>query len=89
MEWRRSCNKKINPLKESNAEESQYLFNLRNDHIVHFKGICCSLNALVMEYCRFGSVRSLFGTGKLTEQLKYLICYDCAKGMKVMNKSLN
>ena len=67
----------------SNDTEAQNFFKFRNEYIVGFRGICCSLNALVLEYCPYGSVQSQFGKGKLTEELKYLICYDCARGMRV------
>lgn len=75
--------KKYNTYDESNNLEAQNFFNFRNEYIVLFKGLCCSLNALVLEFCKYGSVESLFKKGKLTEELKLLICYDCAKGMEV------
>ena len=67
----------------SNDTEAQNFFNFRSDYIVGFRGICCSLNSLIMEYCPYGSVQSWFGKGKLTEELKILICYDCARGVQV------
>ena len=75
--------KKYNNFLPSNDTEAQNFFNFRNKYIVFFKGICCSLNALILEHCQFGSVESWFKSGKLTEELKYLICYDCARGMQV------
>ena len=68
-----------------NDTEAQNFFNFRNDYVVGFRGICCSLNALVMEYCKYGSVQSWFKKGQLTEELKLLICYDCAQGMQVFS----
>lgn len=75
--------KKYNTFLPSNDTEAQNFFNFRNEFIVDFRGICCSLNALILEYCRYGSVQSWFKKGRLTEELKLLICWDCAKGMKV------
>ena len=75
--------KKYNDFHPSNDTEAQNFFNFRNKYIVSFRGICRSLNALVLEYCRFGSVASKFKSGELTDELKVLICYDCARGMQV------
>lgn len=75
--------KRYNTYLPSNDAEARNFFNFRNDYIVGFRGICCSLNALVLEYCKHGSVQSWFNKGKLTDELKLLICYDCAKGMEV------
>ena len=75
--------KRYNKFHSSNDTEAQNSFNFRNKYIIGFKGLCCSLNSLVMEYCQYGSVQSWFGKGKLTEELKILICYDCARGVQV------
>ena len=75
--------KRYNKFHSSNDTEAQNLFNFRNKYIIGFKGLCCSLNSLIMEYCPYGSVQSWFGKGKLTEELKILICYDCARGVQV------
>ena len=75
--------KRYNMFLPSNDTEAQNFFNFRNKYIVGFRGICCSLNSLVMECCPYGSVQSWFGKGKLTEELKILICYDCARGVQV------
>ena len=71
----------------ANDTEAQNYSKFRNDYIVGFRGVCCSLNALVMEFCKFGSVKSLFGMGKLTERLKLLICCDCARGMAYLHSN--
>ena len=71
----------------ANDTEAQNYSKFRNDYIVGFRGVCCSLNALVIEFCKFGSVESLFGKGKLTEWLKLLICCDCARGMAYLHSS--
>ena len=75
--------KKYNMFLPSNDKEAQNFYRFRSPYIVGFRGICCSLNALVVEYCPYGSVQSQFGKGTLTEELKELICYDCARGMQV------
>ena len=75
--------KRYNTFHSSNDTEAQNFYRFRNPYVVGFRGICCSLNALVMEYCPYGSVQSQFGKGTLTEELKELICYDCARGMQV------
>ena len=80
--------KKYNDFLPSNDIEAQNFFNFRNEYVVGFRYICCSLNGLVLEYCRFGSVQSWFKKGKLTDELKVLICYDCARGMQVCLFSL-
>ena len=75
--------KKYNDFLPSNDIEAQYFFSFGNSCVVSFRKICCSLNALILEYCRFGSVESWFKKGKLTDELKLPICYDCARGMQV------
>ena len=75
--------KKYNDFLSSNDTETQNFFNFRNEYVVRFRYICCSLNWLILEYCRFGSVASKFKSGELTDELKMLICYDCARGMQV------
>ena len=52
--------KKYNVFLPSNDIEAQNFFNFRNDYIAGFRRIRRPLNALILEYCKFGSVQSWF-----------------------------
>lgn len=71
--------KKYNDFLPSNDIETQYFSSFNNSCVVSFIKICCSLNALVIGYCKYGSVASKFKSGKLTEELKVFIYYDCTR----------
>lgn len=66
-----------------NDKEAQMFYRLRSPYIVAFYGICKSTNSLVIEFCKYGSVESCYKNAKLTKEIKVLMCYDCAMGMKV------
>ena len=44
--------KEYNDFLSTNDTEAQRYSKFRNDCIVEFRGVCCSLNALVMEFCK-------------------------------------
>lgn len=69
--------------KIDNDKEAQMFYRLRSPYIVSFYGICKSTNSLVIEFCKYGSIESCYKNKKLTKEVKALMCYDCAMGMKV------
>ena len=69
--------------KIDNDKEAQMFYRLRSPYVVSFYGICKSTNSLVIEFCKYGSVESCYKNKKLTKEVKALMCYDCAMGMKV------
>ena len=38
---------------------------------------------MIIEFCKYGSVESCYKNKKLTDEVKLLMCYDCAMGMNV------
>ena len=38
---------------------------------------------MIIEFCMYGSVESCYKNKKLTDEVKLLMCYDCAMGMNV------
>ena len=38
---------------------------------------------MIIEFCKYGSVESCYRNKKLTDEVKLLMCYDCAMGMNV------
>ena len=68
---------------EANNNEAQAYNKLHSPYIVTFYGISPTLNSLIIEYCKFGSVVNCYSNNKMNAQIKLLICYDCAMGMNV------
>ena len=69
--------------KTNNDKEAQMFYRLRSPYVVSFYGICKSTNSLVIEFCKYGSIESCYKSKKMTKEVKALMCYDCAMGMKV------
>jgi hypothetical protein len=42
-----------------------------------------TLNAMVIEFCKYGSVDGLYDRKEMTSSMQLLICSDCSLGMKV------
>ncbi len=68
---------------ENNNSEAQMFAKLHSPYITNFFGVCQTLNSLVIEFCKFGSLDSCYGRKEMNERFKLLACLDCAKGMKV------
>ncbi len=68
---------------EANNNEAQTYNKLHSPYIVTFYGISPTLNSLIIEYCKYGSVDKCYKDKKMNSQIKMLICYDCAMGMNV------
>ena len=68
---------------ENNNSEANTFSKLHSPYVVTFYGICVSTNAMIIEFCKYGSVESCYKNKKLTDEVKLLMCYDCAMGMNV------
>ena len=70
-----------------NNTEAQNFSKFNSPYIVRMYGACSSLNAVVLEYCRYGSVESCYGSPEMTDKMKSLICYDFARGIKYLHEN--
>ena len=68
---------------QSNNNEIDIFTKIRSPYVVNFYGICRTTNSMVIEFCKYGSIESCYGNKKLTNDVKELMCYDCAMGMNV------
>ena len=68
---------------EDNTSEAQLFSKFHSPYIVNFFGICQSLNSLILEFCKFGSLDSCYSRKEMNDRFKLLACLDCARGMKV------
>ena len=84
--------------KEDNEGEANMFAKLKSNYIVGFFGICVfffsvflhetqqpSINAMVIEFCKYGSLGSLYDRSELNQEMKLLMTYDCAMGMQVFD----
>jgi len=70
-------------------KEINLMSKLRSIYIVNFIGVSITRahTYMLMEYCRFGSVKSLFKQKKLSDTLKLDIAMDCARGMQYLHSN--
>ena len=69
---------------EDNTSEAQLFSKFHSPYIVNFFGICQTMNSLVIEFCKFGSIDSCYNRKEMNDSFKLLACLDCARGMKVL-----
>ena len=71
--------------REDNNAEAHLFETFNSPYIVRFYGVCYSMNALVLEYCKFGSVEHCYNNQEMTDEVKVLICYDFARAIKYLH----
>ena len=79
--------KEYTSFSEANNIEAQNFAKFNSLYIVKLYGVCYSLNALVLEYCPYGSIEACYGKPELDEEVKKMACYDLAKAMNYLHES--
>ena len=79
--------KEYTSFSDANNIEAQNFAKFNSLYIVKLYGVCYSLNALVLEYCPYGSIEACYGNSKLDEEVKKMACYDLAKAMNYLHES--
>ena len=79
--------KEYTSFSEANNVEAQNFAKFNSLYTVKLYGVCYSLNALVLEYCPYGSIEACYGKPELDVVVKKLACYDLAKAMNYLHES--
>ena len=79
--------KEYTSFSEANNVEAQNFAKFNSLYTVKLYGVCYSLNALVLEYCPYGSIEACYGKPELDVVGKKLACYDLAKAMNYLHES--
>ena len=79
--------KEYTSFSEANNVEAQNFAKFNSLYTVKLYGVCYSLNALVLEYCPYGSIEACYGKPELDAVVKKLACYDLAKAMNYLHES--
>ena len=79
--------KEYTSFSDANNIEAQNFAKFNSLYIVKLYGVCYSLNALVLEYCPYGSIEACYKKPELDEEVKKMACYDLAKAMNYLHES--
>eukprot|EP01107_Rhizomastix_libera_P010872 TRINITY_DN281_c4_g1_i1.p1 TRINITY_DN281_c4_g1~~TRINITY_DN281_c4_g1_i1.p1 ORF type:complete len:1240 (+),score=268.39 TRINITY_DN281_c4_g1_i1:23-3721(+) len=69
--------------------EIQIMSRIRSPYIVNFFGAVYTkqYTFIVMEFCQYGTLTSLYGKKNLNPELKVKMCLDCARGMAFLHQN--